>query len=266
MGVVVGFLIFFFILCFIVYFLRPNKDRESPYITLFIAIGTLMLFVASPVSISKSVISNILFLVPFVAFSIYLKIKIEKMIANKNKIVAKQIQFWDIPVPHILNTYKDRIVKLDGREEIKDIKVENFFKYNSKGDKLLNKEIYASIKRYRKFTKIKNTKYFEETDSKVHKLLWEKIKALNKQNEANIDFERVLKDNHFTLQFFILDLWEKLTKSEAIGVANLKSVAKTEKERHLVGALYSIEYIPQREGLELLAHYMNFKDRINKIV
>jgi Ca2+/Na+ antiporter len=266
MGAVFGFIVFFIVLCFVVYFLRPNKDRDSPYITLFLAIGCIMMFVASPVSISKSIISNILFLLPFVVFSFYLKFKIEKMIANKNKIVATQMQFWDIPVSHVISSYKDRIVKLDGREEIKDITVDKFFKFNPKGDKLLNKEIYSSIKRYRKFTKIKDTKYFEKTDSKVHQLLWKKITALNKQNETNINFEQLLKDNHFVLQFFILDLWEKLTKSEAIGVANLKSVAKNEKEKHLVGALYSLEYIPQKEGIELLAHYLNFKDRIKKIV
>ena len=152
------------------------------------------MFVASPVSISKGIISNILYLIPFVVFAFYLKIKIDKKIADKNKIVAKQMQFWDIPVSHVVSTYKDRIIKLDGREEISDIKVENFFKYNSKGEKLLNKEIYTSIKRYRKFTKIKNTKYFDATDSKVFKLVWEKIQSLNKQNEANIDFEKVLKD------------------------------------------------------------------------
>lgn len=265
MGMMIGFIILYFLLCFVVYFLRPNKDRDSSYITIFISIGCLLLFVASPVSVSKSIISNILFLIPFVVISIYLKFKIEKMIDNKNRIVAKQMQFWDIPSSYVVDTYKDRIIKLDGREEIKDIKVDKYFKYNAKGDKLLNPEIYSSIKRYRKFTKIKDIKYFDKTDSRVHQLVWGKIVALNKKNETNIDFDNVLKDNHYVLQFFLLELWERLTRSEAIGVANLKSVAKTEKERHLVGAIYSLEYIPQREGIELLAHYLNFKDKIKKL-
>lgn len=266
MGTFIGFSILYLLLCGIVFFVRPNKDRESPYIFIFIAYGTLMMLVASPVSISKTIIDNVLYLIPFVALSFYMKYKIEKEISSRNKIVAKQVQFWDIPPEHVLSAYKDRIIKLDGRDEIKEVKVENFFKISKNGDKYLNPEIYPLIKKYRKFTKIRDTKYFDTTPSRVYKLVWEKIKALNKQNETNIDFEEVLKQNHYVLQFFLLELWERLTKSEAIGVANLKSVAMTEKDKHLVGALYSIEYMVGREGLELLAHYFFFKDRMKKLI
>lgn len=266
MGTFIGFILLYTFVCMVVYFLRPNKDRESLYITVFLLYSTLFLFVFSVIFVTKGIISNGLWLLPFICGTIFFKYKIDKEIDNKNKVVAKQLQFWDIPVSHILNTYKNRIVKLEGREEIKEVDNKNYFIMNKLGEKMLLPEIYSSIKRYKKFTKIKDSSYFEKTDSKVHKLLYNKIKSLNKQNEANLDFEKILKDNHFVLQFFILDLWERLTKVEAIGVANLKSIAENEKERHLIGAIYGLEYIPQREGLELLAHYLHFKNRLKKII
>lgn len=266
MGTFIGFIILYVILCFFVYFFRPNKDRDSLYITIFLLYSTLFLFIFAFVFVTKSIISSGLFLLPFIALTIYLKFKLSKEIEQMNKVTAKQMQFWDIPVPHVLNTYKDRIVKLDGREEIKDIKVNNFYAMSPNGDKMLLPNIYSSIKKYKKFTQIQDTTYFDKTNSKLHKIVFNKIKALNKQNEAGIDFEQVLKNNHYVLQFFILDLWEQLTKAEAIGVGNLKAICSNEKELHLVGAMYGIEYMPQRDGLELLAHYLHFKNRLKKII
>lgn len=73
---------------------------------------------------------------------------------------------------------------------------------------MLLPNIYSSIKKYKSLLKYKIL-YFDKTNSKLHKIVFNKIKALNKQNEVGIDFEQVLKIINYVLQFFILDLCEQ---------------------------------------------------------
>ena len=259
-----GFFFFLAFISLIVYSTKPNKDRTRIYIVIFVLLGVVAMLVTGKVKSLDIFIINPFYLIPIIVFVVYLIVSVDKMKLEKGKIFAQQESYWGVTPEEILEKYSDRIVKKKGRNEIKDIPIEYFFRINEKGEKVLNTIKYADIKRYGKFTLLKDLTYFTSKDvSKLHSIIYNAILELKEEYELDIDLNKLLKENKNILEFFILDIWEKLAKDEPIGIATLEIYTTKDRDYDLIGAMDSvIGKNAQLYGLELLAHYEYFKGRI----
>ncbi len=252
---------------FLLYSLMPNKDRKEPYLLLFIAYGLISMITIVMTTSMKFFLINPIFLIAMIVLSLYLINKMNKYNEKTLNIVAKQVSFWDISVDRVIEKYKDRIVNVNDRKEIKKIEEQFFFKTNKKGDKELEVLKYLDIKEFNRFTVIKSTKFFNSDKCPViYKVIWKKFLLLDKEFEKFLDFEEILKENGFILQFFFIDLWGRLAKNEVLGIATLEVEAKNQRELELLGAMDSEKNSNvQLLGFELYCHYLNFKGYLKSI-
>jgi hypothetical protein len=283
----------------LLYFSAPNKDREDPYLLICLSIGMLVIFIAFVIKTEDVQIHDKKTIFALLGLGIALFL-LAKYLSYKNmKIKARQAKFWDVSPEEILNTtsnlfvvkpkfttklktkvYKEvthpitqrkkhkfimeeKIYTVPKRKEVKDLKEPYLYELDE-DEKVLGKIIYSDIRRYNNFTVIPSLEYFEsEQCSRIHALIFEKIFSFNILSEKNLDFEKALKNNKNILEFFILDMWEKIATKEIIGTSTLYAIAQSDKEIELIGAMdTAISSIIVPEGVALWAHYCNFKDRI----
>ena len=65
------------------------------------------------------------------------------------------------------------------------------------------------------------------------------------------------------MEFFFIDLWERIAKEVNISSTTLSPLAEDERDMELIGALDSAKNINvQKDGIVLFSHYLNFKGRI----
>jgi len=267
MSLSLGFFSFLSIIAFLVFTSKPNKDRTRIYIVILLLLSVVAILVLGKVKNLETYLMNPIYLIPIIGIVLYLSIAIDKMKHEKGKIFAKQESYWDVKPDDILKKYKDRIVKKKGRNEIKDIPIEYFYRLDENGNKVLNNIKYVDIKKYGKFTLLKDLSYFESKGvSNLHSKIYKKLLDLKQEYELEIDLNDLLKENKNILEFFVLDLWERLAKNEALGVATLEVYSTKDKDYDLIGAMDSvINKNIQLIGLELFAHYEYFKGRFEDL-
>lgn len=293
-SVIVIFLIIF-------YFTPPNKDREDAYLTITLGLGLITIGIAFGIyNAKKPIILEKEALIIFGIVSVFFLLAIKRVSIVNKKIMASQIKFWNIHPKEMLDNNKhnfvwkapyvrkisemnyveekdflgrprwkfkrsERIIKVGARKESKDLPEPYLYEMDG-NEKVLGKIIYNDIRRFNRYTVIGSLKYFESDKcTRIHGLILSKLIELNVLNERYYDFDKILAENRNILEFFFLDLWERLATDDIIGVASLYSIASEKREFDLLGAMDGIinSNIP-RDGIELLAHYYNFKGRILK--
>ena len=189
-----------------------------------------------------------------------------KYIKEKTKpkpldIVANQQRYFkEAKAKDIVNFYKVR-------KSIKSNRVEA----------LVNKESKKLIKNgfivpqffldFHNFTLSEVKNIDELNENALFKAVFAKVTEFIKQRELKIDFEKVIKENEFKAEFFLMNLWEENTKPFNISLANLELLAKNEQEIELLGALDLLNLnCVKRKGAVLFYKYMEFKDRIKDYI
>lgn len=130
-------------------------------------------------------------------------------------------------------------------------RIEDEFTFICKENKSIKKEdIVKSLKNYKLYTAI-----FKKIDEFIRKM------------DVEVDYGNLLKENQNCTEFFLMDLWEKYTKRENIGTANLILLADREIEEELVGALDNIDLNSVKpKGSALYYRFMVFCNRAENYV
>ncbi|BDB65749.1 hypothetical protein T36_2228 (plasmid) [Helicobacter cinaedi] len=149
------------------------------------------------------------------------------------------------------------------RKDIKSNRVEVLVNKDSKKlmkNNLIVPAFFISLKNLN-LTHIKTIDELEK--SNLHKAVFGKIQECIKAMELKINFQEELEANNYCVEFFLMDLYERVTPSFNIGVANLEVLAKSSIEIELIGALDILNLnCVKRKGSALFYRYIEFKDRI----
>lgn len=107
----------------------------------------------------------------------------------------------------------------------------------------------------------------ELNQNAIFKAVFDKIKGFIKDLELRIDYDKILKENDYKAEFFLMSLWELSTKKFNISLANLDIKAKNEKDKEFIGALDLLNLnCVKRKGAVLFYKYIEFKDRIKDYI
>jgi hypothetical protein len=243
---------------------KPNKDRKEIYFYTIITFVSIWYVAYQFVYMNPKIdFTEIYWLfIPLIG-SLIVRVIFNRKLNDKSKILAPRVSFWGVPEHRIYEAFEHRVVKKKGRNEIKDPKIVNFYEKSFDGDKTLYPFMWNDIKNYKEFTKIESLDYFKKDASELTKTIYDKMVEINERNEKDLNFNRILSENDYFLEFFLLDLWERIVDTEIRGVATLNVYAKDEHELDLIDALdSSISANVRKGGMALYSHYVNFKNRL----
>ncbi|STQ92057.1 hypothetical protein [Helicobacter fennelliae] len=203
--------------------------------------------------------SYYLLFIPFFAYGVFY---INKKTKPKSfEIIANQQRYFNEVTPKaIINFYKVR-------KSIKKDRVETLVNKDSK--KLIKENVivpafFMDLKSL-KLTPIQ--KIEDLNQSVVFKAVFEKVKGFISAKEAKVNFTKVLEQNDFKAEFFLMSLWEEHTFKFNISLANLEVLATNKNEIELIGALDLLNLnCVKRKGAVLFYKYIEFKNRIKDYV
>lgn len=252
-------------------YLLQERYYKKTYqeIVLYIGISLLMVNILSRRSNSE-------FFSPFealLAVLIVLLLSFTFYIFSRNhtkEITAKQVSYWGVPFDLILFKNKHKIVSKRGRNELEEQQKEYFYEEtfeNNKKTRRIQTLVLADIKNYKGFTLIESLDYFKsQYASKLYQTIYVKLYTINEDIETEIDFDKLLKINKYCVEFFLIDLWIKISSKEIIGIGTLNSYAQSKKELELIGAFDAVVSSNiKKQGILLYAHYLNFKGELNHV-
>ncbi|WP_270970625.1 hypothetical protein [Campylobacter upsaliensis] len=254
-------LIFFFILAF-VFWNKSKMDLEKEFIyeysSYIIGLSAVLIYVylyTNEEELKTSV--YYLFLTPcFLILLYFIKQKIKPKPLN---IEANQQRYFDeVNALMIKEFYQTR----------KDIKKDRVEVYVNKESKKLiknNKIVPEFFLLYHSLEPTKISNINELKQYTIFAIIFKKLEEFIKLKEVKIDYEKELENNHYYAEFFLMELWEKYTPQFNISVANLDTLASSEKEREFLGALDLIHLnCVKRKGAVFYYKYLEFKDRIKE--
>lgn len=180
---------------------------------------------------------------------------------TKPEIKAEQVSFWNVPPQGLIENNKHRIEKKKGRNEYVAPPKETFVEETTTRFKKLSPYIFTEIKLYDGFTIVQSLIFFNSDECPLlYKTVFNRLKDISESVEQYIDYEQTLIDNKYCVEFFLIDIWERLCTSEIIGAGTLEYYATNTTEFELVGALdASINSNITKRGICLYAHYLNHK-------
>lgn len=198
---------------------------------------------------------------------------------NSLEIVANQQRYWnEIKASDVYKFFEKRkqrkseTIAIRVNEEEKKLLRSNLDKNN----KYLSINFFKKLKRIEdEFTFICTKKdYIKVTnileslkDYELYTAIFNKINQFVKKMEIDVDYGKILKENQYCAEFFLMDLWERYTKRENIGNANLILLANREIEEELVGALDNIDLnCVKAKGAALYYRYMVFTGRAENYI
>ncbi|EPU7282802.1 hypothetical protein ACVY5A_001055 [Campylobacter upsaliensis] len=254
-------LIFFLILAF-VFWNKSKMDLEKEFIyeysSYIMGLSAVLIYVylyTNEEELKTSV--YYLFLIP--CFLILLYFIKQKIKAKPLNIEANQQRYFDeVNALMIKEFYQTR----------KDIKKDRVEVYVNKESKKLiknNKIVPEFFLLYRSLEPTKISNINELKQYTIFAIIFKKLEEFIKLKEVKIDYEKELESNHYYVEFFLMELWEKYTPQFNISVANLDILASSEKEREFLGALDLIHLnCVKRKGAVFYYKYLEFKDRIKE--
>ncbi len=189
---------------------------------------------------------------------------------RKKEVLAQQVSYWGVPFELILSKNQHKIISKQGRNELVEKKKEYFYEEileNNEKSRRLQPLILADIKSYRGFTIVESLNYFKNKhSSKLHKTVYTKLYNVNENIETDIDFDKLLKINKNCVEFFLIDLWIKISSKEIIGIGTLNAYAINKKELELIGAFDAVvSSNVKKQGILLYSHYLNFKGELDHV-
>jgi len=241
-----------------------TKDKKYAFRNYFFLSTMLYLFimfflkVKPPFLMNSYVALAIAFIIVFL-FIRYLGTK--KQVDTKIK--AQRMSYWGIDFEKILEKYKNRTVKKKGRNEI-EVEEDYFVTIDKKdGSKALQPIILSDIATPPDLKLVHTVQAIRDTGKELYVKLLDKLEEFKEEAELEIDFEAVLKENKYILEFFFIDLWERVAMEENINSTTLSPIVEDENDIQLISALDSAKSMNvQKEGTVLFAHYLNFKGRV----
>ncbi|MBR8466507.1 hypothetical protein KDE13_09190 [Campylobacter sp. faydin G-140] len=246
----------------------PNSRKDEKEI--FFMVGTLSIlviwgvWVLSYVGESKKPYETLpfyfyaVFIVAFVFAYKYLKSFIKKTSID---IVAKQQTYWGLSTKDIENFYNYRRILKDDRVETKiNALSKKFYRNYDNTHKYLTANLFFELKELKL---LEIGKIDEINAVYLYKVIFDKIKELNKQSELNPDYQKILEENGNIAEYFLIDSWLRFTKLYNIGLANLEILATNFTQEQLVGAIDNADLNSvKRHGASLYFKYALFKDLI----
>jgi hypothetical protein len=166
-------------------------------------------------------------------------------------IIAKQQSYWNIPPKVIRDFYKSRLDDKGDRIEVSvDEKSKRFAKDMSDA-------------RPSETTTVSNLD--EVRAIPIYGVILQRVERCLKQLEKRADLEEDLRVNNNCAEYFLMDIWERYTKSFNVGVANLDIFAQDEKQKQLIHAIDTISLSSVKpEGHKLVYEFLEVKGRLPK--
>ena len=215
-------------------------------------------------------------LIPFFLFGIYYLKKARKVVPLS--VQANQQRYWDeIKGSDIYAFFAGR--KKRKRKKIVIRVNEQEKKFFKTSESMPDKD-YVSVGFFKTLKRIESEfsfvkapsndkkaieKAMNDTINKIplYKVVFDKIKYFIKEQDIDVDFVEILKEDKYCVEFFLLDLWERYTKRVNIGTANLVLLAEREIEEEFIGAMDNIDlYSVKGKGAALYYRYMVFMQRV----
>ena len=246
------------------FFLRSKFGNENEEIltmtTYIIGVGTAIVFLLLFFDKEEPTI-DLMYLgfIPFFLFGIhYIK---KKTKATDISVIANQQRYFnEVRGTDIYDFYKTR-------KSVKKNRVETLVNKYSK--KLIKDDtiVPSFFLDFKDFTPTKVESITDLQSSAVYSAVLKKIKGFADDREISFDYEQELKNNDNCVEFFLMDLYERLTSPFNISVANLDILAKNDQEIELLGALDLINLNSvKRKGAVLYYKFIEFKSRIGDFI
>lgn len=190
------------------------------------------------------------------------------------KIVAKQTNMWGISPKDIIKQTKNSIHQKKGRREFEvptreSIANDYFIDIDLRGNKKIHQNfLLLHLKEYNHFTIHHDDveEFFKKTKHKLYKVLFEKIKFFIESSEDDIDLNKILEENGFCIEFFLINLWERYANIYSYGIGTLQIYTYNNdgnKDSNLEALLYAVDAAVttniHRKGFSLYFYYYHFK-------
>lgn len=256
-------LLFFVIVAFILYLNSGNFFDSQELLenaTYIVGLSAVLCFIFLYIGdFEEKINPYFLALLPLYLTTIYL-IK-QKTKAKALDIKANQQRYFnEAKAKDIVNFYSVR-------KDTKNNRVETLV---NKENKKLMKNGYIVPQFFLDYKSLELTSISsleELNQNAIFKAVFNKIKGFIKDLELRIDYDKILKENDYKAEFFLMSLWELCTKKFNISLANLDILAVNEKDKEFIGALDLLNLnCVKRKGAVLFYKYMEFKDRIKDYV
>lgn len=256
-------LLFFVIVAFILYLNSGNFFDSQELLenaTYIVGLSAVLCFIFLYIGdFEEKINPYFLALLPLYLITIYL-IK-QKTKAKALDIKANQQRYFnEAKAKDIVNFYSVR-------KDTKSNRVETLV---NKENKKLMKNGYIVPQFFLDYKSLELTSISsleELNQNAIFKAVFNKIKGFIKDLELRIDYDKILKENDYKAEFFLMSLWELCTKKFNISLANLDILAVNEKDKEFIGALDLLNLnCVKRKGAVLFYKYMEFKDRIKDYV
>lgn len=256
-------LLFFVIVAFILYLNSGNFFDSQELLenaTYIVGLSAVLCFIFLYIGdFEEKINPYFLALLPLYLITIYL-IK-QKTKAKVLDIKANQQRYFnEAKAKDIVNFYSVR-------KDTKSNRVETLV---NKENKKLMKNGYIVPQFFLDYKSLELTSISsleELNQNAIFKAVFNKIKGFIKDLELRIDYDKILKENDYKAEFFLMSLWELCTKKFNISLANLDILAVNEKDKEFIGALDLLNLnCVKRKGAVLFYKYMEFKDRIKDYV
>lgn len=203
--------------------------------------------------------------IPFLLFCLYIMSKISKR--KPLSIIANQQRYFkEVDSNMIYNFFSNRrIVKKDRIEIDVNREEKTLFKnfiLESEKIELISTHFFARLKQIPQELNI--IKDVSDIKSKLHLTIFNKLKSIIEDKEIDIDFNLILKNNNYCLEYFLMELWEDYTGDINIGTSNLIVIAQSDIERDLIGAINILDLsCVLKNGSALYYLYIKFKNRLD---
>ncbi|MCW1355394.1 hypothetical protein OLQ17_03535 [Campylobacter jejuni] len=184
------------------------------------------------------------------------------------EIVADQQRYWDeITSDEVYNFFKHRKINKGKRFAVEVNEQERKFHKTKTPNSKNNIDSYISVSFWKRLKKIENEFTFVENIEQIEEYplyhaVFNKIKDIIKSSEKKVNYNEVLKENNYIVEFFLLYLWENYTQRINISNANLILLAENEIQEDFVGAMDNVDLNSvKKRGAALYFRYIVYHKR-----
>ncbi|EAJ2975602.1 hypothetical protein ACMWEF_001850 [Campylobacter jejuni] len=207
-----------------------------------------------------------LFFIPLFIFSMFY-IKKRKKVRGL-EIVADQQRYWDeITSDEVYDFFKHRKINKGKRFAVEVNEQERKFHKAKTPNSKNNVDNYISVSFWKRLKKIENEFTFVENIEQIEEYplyhaVFNKIKDIIKSSEKKVNYDEILKENNYIVEFFLLYLWENYTQRINISNANLILLAENEIQEDFVGAMDNVDLNSvKKRGAALYFRYIVYHKR-----
>lgn len=226
-------------LLFVMFFYTNSKNNKKELVGIvsFFSIAIIWSVAIIFAKYELNLLASLLMLVSYLLLGYYF---VNQRPRVAIEIVAKQDSYWDVSPSIIEWNFQDREDEKKDRIEIEHDDVK-FFVTDAKEKKHFSMAYLDAYKQFENtyvLTKIKSLKEIKEYV--IFNNVYNKILESLLDQEIEIDLEEVLARFDYTVEFFLMHLWENYMKQNNIGIGQLEALVSNKYEEEFINALDNV--------------------------